>query len=376
MSPSTGKTLFATIFFTSTFLASPVVAQTWTACNPLNRTDCPHCPALSTNHTFDFLTSTAGPTWNTTAGAITYSEYNGAQFTIADRGDAPTTQTNFYIFGGEVEVWMKAATGQGVISSIVLQSDDLDEIDWEILGGNESFVESNYFGKGNTMSYDRAVWHPVAFKPQDDFHNYTTRWTKEEIEWFIDGASVRVLKYEEANGGKNFPQTPMNVRLGIWAGGDEDNDPEIVKWAGGETDYSKGPYTMSIKSARVKDYSMGKEYVYGDTTGSWESIKIIPGNSTIEKQLNAPPPLTASQRWNKLSSGARIGIGSAIGVTAIVLIVLAGIYCVRQRKAGRKERAMADLAFEHERRELNAYQMRMANGGFAVSSRGIEGGIF
>ncbi|KAI4225418.1 MAG: hypothetical protein L6R40_008366 [Gallowayella cf. fulva] len=369
MAPPTTKSLFTTISWLSTFVAPPVVAQTWTACNPLNTTDCPHDPALSTNHTFDFLTSTAGSTWNTTAGALTYSEYEGAHFTIADRGDAPTIQTNFYIFGGEVEVWMKAATGQGVVSSIVLESDDLDEVDWEILGGNDSFVESNYFGKGNTTSYDRAVWHPVTFKPQADFHNYTTRWTKEEIEWFIDGASVRVLKYDEANGGKNFPQTPMNVRLGVWAAGDKDNKPDTITWAGGKTDYSKGPYTMTVRSTRVKDYSQGKEYVYGDMTGSWESIKIVPGNSTIEKELNAPPSLTASQRWNNLSPGAKIGVGSAVGVTSIALIVLAGIYCVRQRRAGRRERALADLEFEKERRELGAYQMQMAKGGFAVSSR-------
>ncbi len=171
---------------------------------------------------------------------------------------------------------MRAATGTGVVSSIVLQSEDLDEVDWEILGGNTTHIQSNYFGKGNTTSYDRAIWHPSSFQPQDDFHNYTTRWTKDELEWYIDGASVRVLKYAEANGGKNFPQTPMNVRIGVWAGGDEDNPEDTVEWSGGETDYSDGPFTMSVRSLRVKDYSEGKEYVYGDMTGSWDSIEIIP----------------------------------------------------------------------------------------------------
>lgn len=32
---------------------------------------------------------------------------------------------------------------------------------------------------------------------------------------------------------------------------------------------------MSIRSVRVKDYSEGKEYVYGDMTGSWDSIDIV-----------------------------------------------------------------------------------------------------
>ncbi|KAL9596825.1 MAG: hypothetical protein Q9219_005539 [cf. Caloplaca sp. 3 TL-2023] len=349
--------------------AVPVTAQTWTSCNPLNTTGCPTNRALSTNHTYDFLTSSAGNTWNTTAGIINYGS-SGAEFTINARGDAPTIQSKFYLFFGELEVWMRAATGEGVVSSIVLQSDDLDEIDWELLGGNATHAQTNYFGKGNTTSYDRAIWHPVD-KPQDDFHNYTTRWTKEQMEWFIDGASVRTLKYEDANGGKNYPQTPMNVRLGVWAAGDKDNNNYTVEWAGGETDYDKGPYTMYIKSARVTDFSTGSEYSYGDMTGSWESIKIKPGNSTVEDELNAPPPMTASQRWNNLSSGAKAGVGSAVGASAVALVALAAFYCVKQRKAGRKEKAIADADFEREAREMTAYRQQMAKGGFAMSSRNL-----
>ncbi|KAL8645910.1 MAG: hypothetical protein Q9226_007086 [Calogaya cf. arnoldii] len=276
MPPISVNTLLNTLSLLYTFLASPVVAQTWTSCNPLNTTDCPTNPALSTEHTYHFTNSSIDDTWNTTADSLTYSQMSGAHFTIATRGDAPTIQSEYYLFGGELEVWMRAATGTGVVSSIVLQSEDLDEVDWEILGGNVTHVQSNYFGKGNTTSYDRAIWHPTSFQPQEDFHNYTTRWTKDEIEWYIDGASVRLLKSAEANGGENFPQTPMNVRLGVWAGGDEDNPKDTVEWAGGETDYDEAPFTMSIKSVRVKDYSKGKEYVYGDMTGSWDSIEIVP----------------------------------------------------------------------------------------------------
>lgn len=52
---------------------------------------------------------------------------------------------------------MRCASGTGIISSIVLESDDLDEVDWEFIGGNSTSVETNYFGKGNTTSYDRAM---------------------------------------------------------------------------------------------------------------------------------------------------------------------------------------------------------------------------
>lgn len=256
-------------------LLTPILAQTWTSCNPLN-SSCPTDPALGLSHTFNFTTHSAGSTWNTTAGTIVYDTPTGAEYTIGARGDAPTMQSKFYLLGGEVEVWLKAATGQGIISSIVLQSDDLDEVDWEFTGTNTTHGMTNYYGKGNTTeAATRAFWHPVG-SPQEGFHNYTTRWTRERIEWFIDGAKVRTLEYAEANAGKSFPQSPMNVRLGIWAGGDEDNHEDTIKWAGGETDYGDGPYSMYVQSVRVADFSSGKEYKYGDRTGSWESIEIIP----------------------------------------------------------------------------------------------------
>lgn len=97
-------------------LISHACAQTWTSCNPLNQTDCPADAALGTNHTFDFVHAQAGSTWNVTAGNIVYGD-NGAEFTIARKGESPTMQTNFYIFFGEVEVWLKAATGQGIYSA-------------------------------------------------------------------------------------------------------------------------------------------------------------------------------------------------------------------------------------------------------------------
>ena len=227
-----------------------------------------------TNYTIDFEKSIMSTTvWNTTAGTIDF-ETEGAEFTITKRGDAPTVQTNFYIFFGQVEVIMKAATGTGIVSSIVMQSEDLDEVDWEWIGGNDTHVQSNYFGKGNTTSFDRAIWHPVS-KPQDEYHNYTVDWTRDHLEWYIDGQKIRTLNAEDANGGLNFPQTPCNVRLGIWAGGDPKNPNGTIEWAGGETNYDDVPWTMTVKSVRVSDATNATQYQWTDRTGSWESIKVV-----------------------------------------------------------------------------------------------------
>ena len=254
-------------------LLPTVLAQTWTSCNPLNTTNCPVDPALGSNATFNWNGTMAdSKIWNTTAGQVQWTD-KGGEFIINGRGDSPTIQSNFYIFFGVVSVIMQAATGQGVVSSIVLESDDLDEVDWEFLGGNTTHVETNYFGKGNTTSYDRAIYYPVS-TPQTTYHNYTVHWTSAAIEWWIDNNMVRTLEYEDALGGKNFPQTPMTVRLGIWAGGDEANSNGTIEWAGGLVDYHGGPYTMTVQQVHVQDFTSGKEYSYGDMTGSYQSIKV------------------------------------------------------------------------------------------------------
>lgn len=140
---------------------------------------------------------------------------------MAEQGDAPLIQSNWYIMFGHVEYVIKAAPGTGIVSSAVLQSDDLDEIDWEWLGGNDQLVQTNYFGKGDTSSYNRGATHNDPGN-HDDFHTYTVDWTSKQIVWQIDGTTVRVLTPDTADTNQ-YPQTPMVVKVGIWAGGDPSN---------------------------------------------------------------------------------------------------------------------------------------------------------
>lgn len=91
---------------------------------------------------------------------------NGAEFTFAKRHDAPYMWTAKYMFFGHVEVVMKCAKGTGMISSAVLLSDDLDEIDYEFSGNNfakdRGTAQTNYFGKGVTGDSSRGTYPAVA----------------------------------------------------------------------------------------------------------------------------------------------------------------------------------------------------------------------
>lgn len=74
------------------------------------------------------------------------------------------------------------------------------------------------------------------------------------------------------------------------------------------------------------------------------------GQSTVQ---------SASQRWNGLSSGARIAIiASVCGTVALGLAVFI-FCCIKQRRLGKHERLVEDAKFEKNQAELMAYRAEM-----------------
>merc|ERR1712029_903666 len=90
------------------------------------------------------------------------------------------------------------------------------------------------------------------------------------------GSTVRTVTYDDpvALGGKNYPQTPMRVKLGSWCGGCAEAEG-TVEWAGGKTTFDNAPYIMYVKSAEITNNNPAKAYKYGDKSGSYESIKLL-----------------------------------------------------------------------------------------------------
>lgn len=215
-------------------------------CDPLNTRCPPNVGLANSTYTIDFTQQTTiPPDWTLSNYANLSFSSNGAEFTVAKRLDSPQLWTNFYIHYGSISVMAKVAPGTGIVSSAVLLSDDLDEIDLEFSGNNfndtVSKGQNNYYGKvryqkdkgvvfltngcrkGITGDYDRASFFSVA-SPQTQFHTYTVDWTSTALTWSVDGTVVRTLYAANAdNGSHQYPQTPAKFQLGIWAAGDYGN---------------------------------------------------------------------------------------------------------------------------------------------------------
>ncbi|KAI4179410.1 MAG: hypothetical protein LQ346_007206 [Caloplaca aetnensis] len=269
-------------------------AQVTTDCNPLQVT-CPNDKGLAAStYAIDFTTIKSWPSEWTLAdySNVTFGP-QGAEFTFAKRYDAPTMWTNFKFFFGRAEFVVKAAKGTGVVSSMVLLSADLDEVDWEFLGGVTSSVQTNYFGKGYTGTYNRSTTPAVA-NPQTTFYTYTLDWSPTQLVWSIDGKIVRTLKAVDADGnGDQYPQTPMKVSLSLWDAGDP--DAATKEWAGGVTPIPPPePYTMYVKSVKIWNTNPAGQYQWTDKSGSYKSIKIVQDAPPVPSSKSAQQTQTLS----------------------------------------------------------------------------------
>ncbi|KAM3435399.1 hypothetical protein MY4824_004865 [Beauveria thailandica] len=308
-------------------LALAVSAQTSTACSPLKQ-DCPADPAVGKKGIRCDFTRGACDAFEHIAGkAVTY-DARGAVSAVDAPRQAPTLQSREAIFFGRLEAEMQAAPGKGVITSIVLLSDDLDEIDLETVGSDTGRIQSNTFSRGDSTRHDLLGYLPVAdTTTRGGGHTYTVDWTTERIEFAVDGVVRRTLR--RADIPDRYPESPMRVKLGAWVAGYDGNAPGTIEWAGGVADFAKGAAEAVFKRVVVTDYAGGsaatdrdvKEYSYGDRSGSSKSIRIHLADGTTITGDNPSPGGSSSSSSGDSASGSNISGSTSTKTTELSPLV-------------------------------------------------------
>lgn len=104
-------------------------------------------------------------------------------------------------------------------------------------------------------------------------------------------------------------------------------------------------------------------YAYSDQSGDYSSITTEPGNSKAYNILNQKSTTEqAKQKWDGLSTGAKIGIACGV-IGAVAIGILAWCtFCIFQRRKGKKERLAADAEWDKEQAELQEYQVSLEAG--------------
>jgi hypothetical protein len=98
----------------------------------------------------------------------------------------------------------------------------------------------------------------------------------------------------------------MRVKLGNWAGGGPGQSKGTVEWAGGDVDFSKGPFKMYAREVSITNNNPACSYEYGDRSGSYESIKVISTGDSCSAQGGSNSTSSASSS----SSATKTGSGS------------------------------------------------------------------
>lgn len=149
----------------------------------------------------------------------------------------------------------------------------------ELLGAYENQAQSNYFYDGEALFNTYNNTYHLDSSSYSAFHKYSIEWTDKILRFSIDDKEQKTWHIGEIPADK-WPQTPMQVKLGIWAVA-KDSDPGEIAWAGGVPDWNKGPYKAYFKALEVEDYTGmcnetegSVEYQYNERTWGWQNIQV------------------------------------------------------------------------------------------------------
>jgi hypothetical protein len=80
---------------------------------------------------------------------------------------------------------------------------------------------------------------------------------------------------------------------------------------------------------------------------------------TLDGNNNPSTSQTISQKWKSLSHTTQVAIVAGIGGAVLIALLAFAFFCVRQRRAGRREREIEDAEWEKSSAELMAYRATM-----------------
>jgi beta-glucanase (GH16 family) len=145
--------------------------------------------------------------------------------------------------------------------------------------------------------------------PTGQLHTYSIDWSKDRVQWLIDGAVIRTLTYAEAKGGSTYPQTPMQIKFGTWVAGRKDAPKGTVDWAGGYANFANAPFDAYYKDIKIVDYAGGvtgaRQYIYSDRSGTWQSIKVDTEGGSDPAQSSSSSSATAAPSSSSSASGSQ-----------------------------------------------------------------------
>ncbi|GAA6025595.1 hypothetical protein JCM10207_001203 [Rhodosporidiobolus poonsookiae] len=171
--------------------------------------------------------------------------------TLTEDGGGTRVSTTRSVLYGSISASIKTVGAAGVVTAFITMSGVKDEIDFEWTTNNTDQVQTNYYWEGDVDNYSHGGKH-TANNRDSSYLTYTMHWTPSQLDWEVNGKTVRTLKKSDTKEGR-YPQTPSRVQFSVWPAGIDGTSQGTIDWAGGMIDWSSAEYTsQGSYSAHVK----------------------------------------------------------------------------------------------------------------------------
>ncbi|GAA5906662.1 hypothetical protein JCM6882_008088 [Rhodosporidiobolus microsporus] len=177
---------------------------------------------------------------------------------LTENGGGTKISTTRNVLYGTIQANMKTVGAPGVVTAFITMSGVKDEIDFEWVTNNTDQVESNYFWEGVVPDWTES--HGGKHKASNRATNYITygiQWTPDQLDWLVNGKSVRTLHKKDTVNGREYPQTPSRVQFSVWPAGIDGTSQGTIDWAGGMIDWDSSDYkSQGFYSANIRWVSL------------------------------------------------------------------------------------------------------------------------
>ena len=146
---------------------------------------------------------------------------------------------------GKIDVNMKVATGNSIVSAFVLFWDETkDEVDFEFVQNHEypnRNIQTTFYYKGIPLYNVNDEYFDTGIDLAYSFNKYTFVWNKNFYEWRFNDKFLRRTYRNDTN---NYPDSLSNIKISIW-----EHVPS--EWSGPAPDLRYAPFILSISSINI-----------------------------------------------------------------------------------------------------------------------------
>ncbi|GAA5860741.1 hypothetical protein JCM8547_005520 [Rhodosporidiobolus lusitaniae] len=254
---------------------------------------------------------------------------NELVLTLTENGGGTRISSTRAVLYGTIQANIKTVGAAGVVTAFITMSGVKDEIDIEFTTNNTNQVQTNYFWEGDVDNYTHGGSYNSAKNRDTTYHTYGIQWTPDQLDFLVDGKSVRTLKKSDTKNDR-YPQTPSRVQFSVWPAGIDGATDGTIKWAGGMIDWNSdeyvnngNKYTAHVKWVSIDCYDgsdFSLPYQASNQTGSSNSTK-----SSREKRDDVGWPMlweragetVNSYVWGSNDTNGQIGTFGSNAATII-----------------------------------------------------------